>query len=412
MRVTTVVVLSIVLAACSHGGIPTIAQRDSFGPSTIRVPTPGASFKVLYRFKGGGDAEFPQGFLIPIRSTLYGTSAGDAQGTVFAVTTSGHEHVVYTFNGAEGGFPGYGALLNLSNKLYGTTETGGSQSHGTLFQLSTAGQITVLGNFQSSEATPNAGLLYFNGTIYGTTAAGGIGCGKVGCGTVFKLGPFGIHVIYRFKGYPGDGAAPHGALSAVNGTLYGTTFQGGNGYGCAISGNGCGTLFGVTPAGKEHVVYNFNGGAADGAFPEGQLLNVKGTLYGVTPNGGRAACSGGCGTVFAVTPAGKEHVVYRFAGGSDGAYPSGGLVELNGVLYGVTAGGGAQCAPSGRCGTVFSITTSGKKSTVYNFKGGSEGQTPEGALAVLNGKLYGTTSGGGLQCYGSSRCGTVFEITP
>jgi uncharacterized repeat protein (TIGR03803 family) len=409
MRLAVAIVFGLIVVGCSHSGIPAVIPNPGSVASDANRGHAGAIFKVLYRFKGGPDAEDPQGFLVPVRGKLYGASAG-GEGTIFAVTTSGQEHVVYAFTSTNG-MPGYGALLSLGGKLYGTCDAGGSYYYGTLFQLSTAGGLTVLANFQADQGVPNAGLLQFNGNLYGTTAAGGLNC-QGGCGTVFKLGPFGLKTIYQFKGYPHDGQTPFGSLTAVNGTFYGTTRFGGSGYGCDISGDGCGTIFSVTTSGKERIIYNFKGGPRDGAYPEGKLLNVRATLYGVTPNGGNANCSGGCGTVFAITPVGKERVVYQFAGGSDGAYPSGGLVELNGVLYGVTSAGGAQCPPSGRCGTVFSLTTSGKKSIVYDFKGGRDGQDPQGALVILNGKLYGTTSGGGVPCYGSTGCGTVFQITP
>jgi uncharacterized repeat protein (TIGR03803 family) len=84
----------------------------------------------------------------------------------------------------------------------------------------------------------------------------------------------------------------------------------------------------------------------------GDLLNVGGTLFGVTYSGGSTtACSGyGCGTVFSVTPKGAETVVYAFQGGNDGLNPNAGLTNVNGAIYGTTASGGTNYN-----GTVFSV---------------------------------------------------------
>jgi uncharacterized repeat protein (TIGR03803 family) len=78
-----------------------------------------------------------------------------------------------------------------------------------------------------------------------------------------------------------------------------------------------------------------------------------GNLYGTTFAGGSYVCSGGCGTVFKLTPSGTETVLYRFTGG-DGANPTAGLIaDASGNLYGTTNGSG-----SGN-GTVFEIAGSG-----------------------------------------------------
>jgi hypothetical protein len=92
-------------------------------------------------------------------------------------------------------------------------------------------------------------------------------------------------------------------------------------------------------------IYSFRGGSAgDGAQPQGGLINLRGTLYGTTSSGGGTGCGGqGCGTVFALSPNGggwTERVIYAFAGGSDGANPVSGLLNLmlsfNGKFYGTT----------------------------------------------------------------------------
>src|ERR1035441_10141869 len=126
-------------------------------------------------------------------------------------------------------------------------------------------------------------------------------------------------VVYAFAGTP-DGEKPSG-LGALGGTLYGVTFRGGP-YSGFLS-HGWGTVFSITASGKERIVYNFQGGP-DAGIPRGSLVNVNGTLYG-TSAGGTASCptGAGCGAVFSVTSAGEEHVIYSFAGNADGQYPNG-----------------------------------------------------------------------------------------
>jgi uncharacterized repeat protein (TIGR03803 family) len=99
-------------------------------------------------------------------------------------------------------------------------------------------------------------------------------------------------------------------------------------------------------------VYSFQGGS-DGAWPLAGLIDVGGTLYGTTEKGGGGKCSGGCGTVFKITTTGVETVLYSFRGGGDGAYPEAGLIDVEGMLYGTAnVGGGAN---SQGTGTVFKV---------------------------------------------------------
>jgi uncharacterized repeat protein (TIGR03803 family) len=114
----------------------------------------------------------------------------------------------------------------------------------------------------------------------------------------------------------------------------------------------------VTLSGVEHIVHSFTGGS-DGANPIPGLINVGGTLYGTTSQGGGAmGCENGCGTVFKATPLGAESVLHSFASGSDGDSPQGDLINVGGTLYGTTfGGGGTGCGgPGSGCGTVFKVT--------------------------------------------------------
>jgi uncharacterized repeat protein (TIGR03803 family) len=141
-------------------------------------------------------------------------------------------------------------------------------------------------------------------------------------------------------------------LINVNGTLYGTTVGGGRRY-------GNGTVYSITTSGQEKVLYRFERRGSNAATPEAGLINVKGTLYGTTLEGGGSSACGeyGCGTVYSITLRRVETVLYRFAGGSDGSHPGATLVNVNGTLYGTTAlGGGSSSKCSEGCGTVFALT--------------------------------------------------------
>jgi uncharacterized repeat protein (TIGR03803 family) len=143
-----------------------------------------------------------------------------------------------------------------------------------------------------------------------------------------------------------------------------------------------------------------------GAYPWSNLIDVNGRLYGTTAAGG----SDDQGTVFSISTSGEKKTLYRFgAGSSDGADPLAGLIEVNRTLYGTTYSGG-----SSGYGVVFSLSTAGAEKVLYSFKGGSDGAHPRASLVDRNGTLYGTTEqGGGSGCSSSfgSGCGTVYSIT-
>ncbi len=158
------------------------------------------------------------------------------------------------------------------------------------------------------------------------------------------------------------------------------------------------------------ILYSFKG-VPDGAQPEGGLLPVNGVMYGTTFGGGVSGCSSGsgsgCGTVFRVRLSGTERVIHRFGNGADGANPVAGLIGKNGLFYGTTVDGGANGN-----GAVFDVNPFGAERVLYSFKGAPDGAKPEAALSLVNDTLYGTTYGGGdLGCSGSpSGCGTAFSV--
>ncbi|HET6275362.1 MAG TPA: choice-of-anchor tandem repeat GloVer-containing protein [Candidatus Cybelea sp.] len=208
-------------------------------------------------------------------------------------------------------------------------------------------------------------------------------------------------VLYRFQGGE-HGRNPASGLVDINGTFYGTTPNGG-GAGCGL---GCGTIYSITPAGVENVLHRFGQGT-DGAIPYTKTIVVNGTLYGTTIGGGKYDN----GTVYSISTTGEENVLHSFNPATgDGSEPSADLLYANGMLYGTTyTGGGASsvCKPTG-CGTAYSLTLKGKERVLHRFPGfeADDGQLPMSGLVELKGKLYGTTATGG-----GYRRGIVFSLT-
>ena len=369
-------------------------------------PARAATEKTLYSFLNGKDGAVPEDSLIDVGDLLYGTArygGSHSRGAVFKINrTTGAESIVHSLGAHEEGEIPVAGLLNVDGMFYGSTTKGGL-GYGVIFKMTPAGADTVLYNFkqQLDGVHPQATLTQINSTtFFGTTLDGGAS----GIGTVFSVTTAGVEkVVYSFKGGV-DGANPtNGSLLRVAGRLplYGTTTYGG------ASHNG--TVYKVTTGGIESVLHAFKGGS-DGAYPTGGLILVGGLLWGTTGSGGDATCGSGsgngCGTVFTVNPdTGVETVVYAFNDASGAVGPYSGLVNLGGTLYGTTYGSG-----SAGCGTIFSVNPlTGAVAVIYSFLGtnAGDGCFPLASLISKGGTLYGTTSQGG-----AANRGSVFAVTP
>jgi uncharacterized repeat protein (TIGR03803 family) len=333
------------------------------------------------------------------------------------------EKTVYTFASpgtGDGMYPYCNLVADANGNLYGTTQSGGANGAGMIFELSpsTSGEWveTVLHNFtgQSDGGFPGAGLVSDDvGNLYGT---GGYG-GANGTGVVFELSPQGnswsYNVLYSFGAYPGsDGFAPNSALVFdKQGNLYGTTYEGGDDSGCF---QGCGTVFELSPLSggwSERVIHTFAPNGSDGELPSGGVVFGRGgALFGTTQNGGG---SNNAGVVYQLryskaTDTWSETIVHAFSNStSDGGFPEATLLYRQGVLYGTSEGGGINGH-----GTVFAVTyskTSGWTTNVlYSFGQSYSGDVflPQAGVVMYNGSLYGTTTYGGAYNY----YGGVFKL--
>ena len=391
----------------------TLALTASFTSTSWAKPR----YKTLHRFQPGGrGGSAPNaGLVADLQGNFYGTTLGGGAfglGTVFELAPDGHggwkETVLHSFNVTDGAQPYAGLVFDAAGNLYGTTQDGGANQTGTVFELSPDGhggwKEAVLYSFGrgTDGQYPSAGLvLDAAGNLYGTTTNGG----DSNYGTVFELAPDGHSgwnetVLHSFNSQ--DGGDPNAGLNFdAAGNLYGTTSAGG-----AFRR---GTVFELAPDGqggwKETVLHSFNG--VDGAAPsDGLIFDAAGNLYGMTASGGPQSL----GTVFELSPQGhggwKETVLHKFDG-TDGFAPFGTLIFGSaGNLYGTAAGGGTQ-----DFGSVFELAPDGHggwKETVLHSLKDRPGASPFGGL-ILGGQghLYGTTAGDGQTTLGS-----VFELAP
>ncbi|MBM2813623.1 MAG: autotransporter-associated beta strand repeat-containing protein [Ignavibacteria bacterium] len=199
--------------------------------------------------------------------------------------------------------------------------------------------------------------------------------------------------LYDFTGGATSGSNPYGTLLYSGGLFYGMTQNGGT--------DNVGIIFKINPDGSSFtILHHFTGSATDGSSPSGSLIIVGGVLYGMTDLGGAS----NRGTIFSINTNGTGFsLLYSFVGGgADGKNPMGGLIESGGVLYGMTSSG-----TSGNKGNIFKINTNGTGYTVLHLFGGgsSDGASPYGDLVLSGGVLYGMTSSGGTQ-----NRGVIFKI--
>jgi uncharacterized repeat protein (TIGR03803 family) len=421
--------------------------------------------KVLYSFQGGSDGSLPAGGVVyGSDGNLYGvtTDGGTACpapgcGTIFQLAppaTKGGawtETVLHVFDGNDGSRPAGSVILDAKGNLYGTTAYGGTGTClllggnvgcGLIYELSPPAQkggqwsYSILYSFLGGkDGQYPTGNLVFDavGNLYGATIYGG-GFGTCNapyylyCGTVFKLsssakkdGKWKEKVLHAFKS-GSDGANPNGGLVFDSkGTIYGTTFAGGNQNCKTDSSLGCGTAFRLKPPSKksgtwaEKQLHIFTA-SDDGRLPSyGVILDAKGAVYGAAEGGAEIG-----GVVFRLSAVGgggwREATVYGFSSESYSYTPAVAFFDKNGHLYGTTnVGPGHSLA-----GSVFRLTPPERNggswgfNLLYGFNGGSDGALPNaGVIPDKSGNLYGTTTEGGTgtSC-GFQNCGTAFEVSP
>jgi uncharacterized repeat protein (TIGR03803 family) len=389
------------------------------------IAAPAQTYTTLASFDGKNGFSPSWSLVQGLDGNYYGATAlGGANtncnlgcGVIFKITSGGRLTTLYNFcseaNCADGFEPANGLMLSSDGNFYGTTYHAGRHGGGTIFSVTPTGVLTTLYSFCAQAncadgAAPQGGLTQgADGRFYGTTSSGG----PSGAGTIFRIDRSGnLKTLHGFcsQANCADGSSPGAVLvEDLDGNFYGTTFFGANTTGICAS-LGCGTIFRITPGGMLTILHTFTG--PDGGNPySAPILGADGIFYGTTSGGGVGGglCEGGCGTVFKMTPAGKLTVLYSFTGAEDGNFPLGALLQgTDGKLYGTTVGGGD---PNVMAGTIFTITPAGSLTTLYSFcrqtacfDGGAD---QGGLIQGTDGEFYGAPSGGG-----EGGDGTVFRL--
>jgi hypothetical protein len=281
------------------------------------------SESVLYDFQGSpggagnGDAAGPNSLVFDTAGNFFGFSSNGGMctkegGTIYCggAAFELHKHagawqekVIYRADDSTG--DPAGATFDAQGYLYGSSDFAGPESVGDVFRLvpsSGKGMWTaqILYTFQNGNdgAIPAPGFVFdAQRNLYGSTG----GTDSV-AGNVFELSPNGNgswteSVLFSFinEGIIVD--AFQGPVMDAKGDVYGATATGGaNGDGLVYK------LFRKNGAWNGKILHDFAGGS-DGAESLGSLVRGKdGAFYGATAEGGTGGCSGGCGTVFRVTP--------------------------------------------------------------------------------------------------------------
>lgn len=359
--------------------------------SVASVATPGVSISTLYSFTGGYDGGNPNGLMQSTNGLFYGTTQNGGTnfaGTVFQMCTNGSVGSRYSFTGGNDGANPFDTLAQgTDGNFYGTSFQGGPYDNGTIFKITPDGALTTLFAFNITNGDlPHAGLtLGVDTNFYGTSYQGG----AYGRGTVFRTTTNGAQtILYSFSG-GSDGSQPAaGLVQGSDGNFYGTTYKGGD--------YRYGTVFKVSTNGILTTLNSLD--YTNGAFPYAELAqDAEGNFYGTTFDGGAYDS----GTIFKITSAGLLTNLYSFAGGSDGGNPYAGLAQgSDGNFYGTTTYGGTYGD-----GTVFLASPNGTLTTLMEFDG-YNGANPQAPLTQgTDGSFYGTTQNGG-----ASGRGVIFRF--
>jgi len=325
----------------------TSLKGGSAGDGTVFSMTLGGDVNVLGGFAGSTNCN--TGLSLGRDGNFYGTCADGMapydNGTVFSASAAAGIATLHAFDGTDGKIPEPGQpVQGIDGNFYGMTEAGGANGAGTAFRMNGDGSVIVLYNFGGSQddaSTPSGPLtLASDGNFYGTTMAGG----KLGGGTIFKMTSDGqVTILHDFPstGKKGGAMPMGGVAEGSGGKFYGVTFGGGT--------ENLGTVYVLKQTGKVQTLHNFSA-VENIAFPcDGLAIALDRSVYGAAAACKNGQCAGS--SLFEITSTGAFKVLHSFVPGTDGTEVSGALfLDTNGLLYGLTETGG----PNG-AGTVFSL---------------------------------------------------------
>lgn len=346
---------------------------------------------VLHSFDGRADGASPQDVVLGTDGAVYGiaiTGGAGKEGTLWRYASGRFETLHAFTGGADGARPQGGPSLTADG-VVGTTTRGGVDDAGTLFRFD--GDYRLLASFPAQASVPRSGVAAdAAGALYGVTTRGGYD----DLGTVWRFDPASatLSLVHSFNGRDGQHPVTTPVL-APDGRLLGTTAEGGSD--SSRYPGGPGTIWSVATDGTGFGMRTVRGGAG----PYGPTLGAAGRAFTVAYSGGQHSV----GAILALDAGGRSKPVHAFLSirDPDGAFPAAELLaDPDGrSYYGVTSMGGD---PDCRCGTVFRYdSVEDTLETLHAFTG-AEGSSPGGRLALdAQGRLVGTTGGGGVHGYGT-----------
>jgi uncharacterized repeat protein (TIGR03803 family) len=224
-------------------GAPVLGADGNFYGTTssnIYKITPAGVYKDIFDFAPGSGTVNPSVLSAGSDGNFYGTVA-DAngfgnQGGVFKITSAGRLTVIYGFDctSTVGCGPSDGVTMGSNGKLYGTTGSGGTNSNGTIYSMTTSGKdVEVLHNINNNtegdnnfaaggEDTENLLFESSDGNFYGANWGGGSG----NQGGLYELTSKDVFSGFLFLDETNDtlGDNPYSPLMQhTNGIIFGTT---------------------------------------------------------------------------------------------------------------------------------------------------------------------------------------------
>ena len=323
-----------------------VEEGGAYGYGGIwEIAAPGF-YNDFYDFQGAtGDGANPVGTIaIDAHGSLYGVSnygGANYDGMVWEVYPFEVDTNLHSFKYPGDGYdPQGGVAFDTSGNLYGTTESGGANDRGIIWEITAGGTYKDLHDFNTSDgAFPMGGVATDTaGNVYGTTSYGGaLGSG----GNVWEITSSGVFKDLHDFGGPTDGYEPEGGIGIdASGNLYGTASEGGT--------YGDGIIWEISATGYRKL-HDF-GAAQDGQLPFGKVtIDAAGDLFGTTRYGGSTNSSG---TIWEIPFLGSYQKIHDFGVGTDGVQPQDDVaVDTAGNLYGTTISGGPDSY-----GTVWEIS--------------------------------------------------------
>jgi uncharacterized repeat protein (TIGR03803 family) len=327
---------------------------------------------------------------------LYGsTSTGgtNSHGAAYKITPAGSLTLLESFGNSNGAYPLSGLTLGTDGNFYGATSEGGARSYGTVFKITSAGELTTLYSFTNGDdgALPYAPPIQgTDGNFYGTTC-GVCNGSAVDNGSIYRITPAGAFTTLFTCDVTHCSGPQAPLIQGTDGNFYGTSINGGT--------NNDGTVFKITPAGALTVLYNFDG--THGAQAASALIQASdGNFYGTTLSGGRH----NFGVIYRITPAGVLTVVHNNMRADGYASYSGLIQATDGNFYGVSSEGGTNDV-----GTFFQLSPTFKFFLVFPFDAITTA-TPYSLFQHTNGIIYGTTARDGNGHYGPECCGVMYSL--